>query len=339
MRHDETQWPAVFEFQLLGSEPVGKQILGPAEVCHGKIRRKTVLGIDNHMRCVRGDTRFLEEMCDWYPFPLGVEFRPLRHTMDIGNELAGLEAQNIFVGEPQRVVDEPIYREIPLVDVDPRHRTGMEHRKSISDILSWWKPGRVETASSHFGRLLVEESHRHEPTDSKRMRRRLACMIRFTGLFVARMAACLLLLAGCGAGFEAYPAPEVRAPFLDAPGEFDLQGNLEVDGRPVLLNLWASWCAPCKAEMPALDEASRQRPDVAFVGIAVLDRESEAREFLEEVPVSFPIALDRDGSVAELLGINGLPVTLIIDTAGMVIDEHRGPLDLDAISDLLPKPS
>lgn len=91
--------------------------------------------------------------------------------------------------------------------------------------------------------------------------------------------------------------------------------------------------------MPALDEASRQRPDVAFVGIAVLDRESEAREFLEEVPVSFPIALDRDGSVAELLGVNGLPVTLIIDTAGMVIDEHRGPLDLDAISNLLPKTS
>ncbi len=298
-----------------------------------------MLGIDNHVRCSGGDTRFVEEMGDGHPLPLGVEFRPFRHAMDVGNERAGLEAQNVLVGEAQRVFHESINCEVPSLDVDPRHRACMEYRKSIRDVLAGWKPGRVETSSSHFGRLLVEESHRHEPTDGMRMRRRLASMYRFTGLFVAKMAACLLLLSACGAGFEAYPAPQISAPFLDAPGEFDLQRALETDDRPVLLNLWASWCGPCKAEMPALDEASRQRPDVAFVGIAVLDRESEAREFLEEVPVSFPIALDRDGSVAELLGVNGLPVTLIIDTAGMVIDEHRGPLDLDAISNLLPKTS
>ncbi len=160
-------------------------------------------------------------------------------------------------------------------------------------------------------------------------------MVRSSRLLLICVA--LILMSGCGAGFESYPAPDVRAPYLDAEGGFDLKRHVEEDGRPVLLNMWASWCAPCRQEMPALDEASLRRTDVAFVGIAVLDREKDAREFLVEVPLSFPIALDDDGSVAELLGINGLPVTLIIDASGMVIDEHRGPLDLDAIEDLLPE--
>lgn len=146
-----------------------------------------------------------------------------------------------------------------------------------------------------------------------------------------------VFLASCGSGFEAYPAPPVSAPYLESAGAFDLADHLESDGRPILLNLWASWCGPCRDEMPALDAASASRPDVAFIGVAVLDIEADARAFLEEVPVRFPIAWDDDGSVAEALGVNGLPVTMVIDENGMVTREHRGPLDLDDVDGLLPR--
>lgn len=144
-----------------------------------------------------------------------------------------------------------------------------------------------------------------------------------------------VLLLSCGNGFQSYPAPSFEAPWLDQAGTFSVESHAAGDGRPLLINLWASWCGPCREEMPALDQAATNNPDVAFVGIAVLDREEDAREFLEEVAVSFPTALDRTGEVAEALGVIGLPVTLIV-VDGEVVDEYRGPLDLEKIDALLP---
>ena len=135
------------------------------------------------------------------------------------------------------------------------------------------------------------------------------------------------VVASCGGGFESYPVPAFEAPWLDAAGSFNVDGHMAEDGRPLLINLWASWCGPCREEMPALDQAAVANPEVAFVGIAVLDREEQARQFLAEVAIGFPTALDRNGEVAEALGVIGLPVTLIV-VDGEVVDEYRGPLDL-----------
>ena len=77
-------------------------------------------------------------------------------------------------------------------------------------------------------------------------------------------------------------APDFTVTLLDGT-EFRLSRHLADDGRPVILNLWASWCAPCRAEMPAIDAAARTHTDVYFLGVAVDDDAVAAIRFAEEI--------------------------------------------------------
>jgi thiol-disulfide isomerase/thioredoxin len=107
------------------------------------------------------------------------------------------------------------------------------------------------------------------------------------------------------------------------------------DGRPRLINYWASWCGPCRAEMPILERFARdQGPNgVEVVGIA-LDSVTEARRFLSEVPVSFPLYVEvpsaTDSSV--VLGNHRglLPYTVLIGADGRLLKTHTGPFPDDA---------
>ena len=87
------------------------------------------------------------------------------------------------------------------------------------------------------------------------------------------------------------PAPDFSVPTL-AGERFSLSEHLEETGRPVVLNLWASWCAPCRAEMPALDAAAARHPEVEFIGVAVQDDLQAAEEFATELGVAYTIGLD-----------------------------------------------
>jgi len=104
--------------------------------------------------------------------------------------------------------------------------------------------------------------------------------------------------------------------------------------RPVLLNLWASWCVPCQREMPRLQQAAgRTAGRVQFLGVDTLDSPAAARSFLAAVRVTYPQLLDADGGARARLGAVGLPVTLVLAADGQVAYRRLGelhPADLAA---------
>ncbi len=156
-----------------------------------------------------------------------------------------------------------------------------------------------------------------------------------------------LLLAGCSGGglggdvIETVAAPDDRqpAPALEVAA-LDGGPPVTLDGRdkPVILNFWASWCEPCTREMPALVEFHNLRPEVDVVGVAVNDRPADSRRFAEEIGIPFALASDRSGDTAGRFGVQGLPVTLVIDAEGRIAATHPGEIDraqLEAYADQL----
>ncbi len=97
-------------------------------------------------------------------------------------------------------------------------------------------------------------------------------------------------------------------------------------GHPVVVNVWASWCGPCRTEMPALQRVALQRGrSVAFVGVNLKDNRAAARRFLQTVPLSYPSYEDPDGQIYNEYALAGAPSTIFYDAAGNKTFTHQGP--------------
>ena len=97
-------------------------------------------------------------------------------------------------------------------------------------------------------------------------------------------------------------------------------------GQIVLLNFWATWCGPCRQEMPILEQLNRQYhgKGVTLLGINVEPDSAAAVDWLKATPVSFPILFDVDSKVSSLYEVAGMPNTVIVDRKGVVRYIHRG---------------
>jgi peroxiredoxin len=97
-------------------------------------------------------------------------------------------------------------------------------------------------------------------------------------------------------------------------------------GQVVMLNFWASWCGPCREEMPILESIHRKYKPLGFtmLGVNVEPDAKAAEAFLKQTPVSFPIAYDPDSKVSKLYDVAGMPSTVIVDRKGTVRFVHRG---------------
>ncbi|MEZ5175654.1 MAG: TlpA disulfide reductase family protein [Acidimicrobiia bacterium] len=127
-------------------------------------------------------------------------------------------------------------------------------------------------------------------------------------------------------------APDFVVPTADGT-DFSLDEHLANDGRPIFMNLWASWCFPCREEMPEIDEASRRHPEVAFIGVAVQDTTAEATAFLTEVPVSYTIGFDEQGTVDGEYRPLGLPASYLISSEGVILERIFGKVTADDLTD------
>ncbi len=97
-------------------------------------------------------------------------------------------------------------------------------------------------------------------------------------------------------------------------------------GRPVVLTFFASWCAPCEKELPALERIARSHPDVAVVAVNFKDLARDSRNFVRDLKVTFPTLLEDNVSnpVAGLYDVRWLPQTFFIDRAGVITDRLFG---------------
>jgi thiol-disulfide isomerase/thioredoxin len=120
--------------------------------------------------------------------------------------------------------------------------------------------------------------------------------------------------------FQPGPAPPVAGRTLDG-GTFDLAS---LKGKPVVLNFWASWCHPCRKELPAIAAWAKAHPEVQVVGVDYEDDVADARAFAEEHDATWPMVIDADGSIGQAYEVPGLPATFLIDAQGQIVDRILG---------------
>ncbi len=150
------------------------------------------------------------------------------------------------------------------------------------------------------------------------------------GLSLATLAAAAVPGAA-RAGYMVRPWPEGKA--VPALGLTDMDGktwNLAaLKGQPVMLNFWASWCEPCRAEMPSLERVASRHERAGLVVLAVNYKEAAPviKRFLDGRPFSLPILLDSDGSVAAAWTPRVFPTTVLIDRSGTPRQSVLGDLD------------
>jgi thiol-disulfide isomerase/thioredoxin len=122
------------------------------------------------------------------------------------------------------------------------------------------------------------------------------------------------------------PAPDFTIRLIGGD-QFALSEHLATDGRPVFLNFWASWCIPCRNEMPAIDAAAAAHPEVLFLGIATLDDPEAAAAFAAEIGVTYAIGFDESEIKDELYPSIGLPATHLIAADGSIVESRLGEID------------
>ena len=169
-------------------------------------------------------------------------------------------------------------------------------------------------------------------------------------LALAALALAAFLGAGCGTSDDegsANPPPDYARALAGAPaplaalyeqgnellpggGESYEQRIADLRGYPVVVNVWASWCGPCREEFPVLQKLSaRYGKEVAFLGVNSEDAEDAAATFLREEPVPYPSYSDPDKEILDSLGasLGGLPDTAFYDSSGEIVFLKQGPYE------------
>jgi peroxiredoxin len=121
--------------------------------------------------------------------------------------------------------------------------------------------------------------------------------------------------------------PDFRLPTLDG-GSMTLS---DLKGKVVLINFWATWCGPCREEMPSLERLYRHFKYEKFtlLGVDIMEHPETVKRFVREYNLSFPILLDKAGDVSAKYAANAIPTTYIIDKEGKAVGKAIGPREWD----------
>ncbi len=149
---------------------------------------------------------------------------------------------------------------------------------------------------------------------------------RAMGVVIALAVAASVAVAGCSGGSDGSAKgslPDVKLVELNTGKATSWDGK----GRPMVVNLWASWCVPCRTEMPAFDEVHQALGDkVAIVGVTDDPDRSAAKKAAAASKVSYPLKVDVDQELMVDLDVSGLPATIFVDADGTIVGRHTGAL-------------
>jgi len=137
-----------------------------------------------------------------------------------------------------------------------------------------------------------------------------------------RSVAALLCALPALAGIPTGPAPAFSLPSRDG----NTVALAQYKGQVVMLNFWASWCGPCRQEMPLLNDIYKKYNKMGFtlIGVNVEPDRKSAEAWLKETPVTFPVLFDTQSKVSQLYSVPGMPTTVFIDRKGNVRLLHQG---------------
>ena len=135
----------------------------------------------------------------------------------------------------------------------------------------------------------------------------------------------------------------------DTPPDFELTtiaGDTvklsDLQGKKVVLNFWASWCGPCKAEMPHMEKFYKKHKDkenVEIIAVNLLSVERQGRQgveqFIDAYGLTFPIPLDKDGAIMDAYQVITIPTTFMLGTDGTIVHKIVGPMDEKMMKDLV----
>jgi cytochrome c biogenesis protein CcmG/thiol:disulfide interchange protein DsbE len=133
---------------------------------------------------------------------------------------------------------------------------------------------------------------------------------------------------------EPMPLPDMTLPALGDYGPAGGRDLGELRGEPLVINFWASWCAPCVREMPALQRVSNDL-DVTVIGVDYIDQNDKAERLAERLGIEYELLRDDDGEFGNAVGLVGTPTTLLVDARGTIVRRLTGELTEQQMRDAI----
>lgn len=150
---------------------------------------------------------------------------------------------------------------------------------------------------------------------------------------------CLTFVVSCagGSGSTTATGSSTATSGLDIPltpiGDGAPTSLAAMRGTPTVVNIWATWCVPCRTEMPAFEQVHQRYGDrVRIIGVTDPDDRANIDEMVAQTGVTYPLYVAAEGSVQSRLEVTGLPATFFLDADGNVVERHQGALTADALS-------